>query len=77
MESLSAVTASNPRGYLEKGISMTYRQRHIRRELEDWENYINLFHGKLSEPMLVIAMEQRKIRLDLLLKIQTEEYDPN
>lgn len=56
---------------------MTYRQRHIRRELEDWENYINLFHGKLSEPMLAIAMEQRKIRLDLLLKIQTEEYDPN
>lgn len=56
---------------------MTYRQRHIRKELECWEQYINMFHAKLSPEMLAIAMEQRKIRLDLLLKIQTEEYDPN
>lgn len=54
---------------------MTYRQRQIRKELEEWENYINLFYGKLSEPMLAVAMEQRKDRLELLLKIQTEEHD--
>jgi hypothetical protein len=54
---------------------MTYRQRQIRKELEEWEKYINMFYGKLSADMFAVAMEQRKDRLELLLKIQTEEYD--
>jgi len=56
---------------------MTPRQQAIRWDLEAWENYINVFHDKLSKPMLACAMEQRRILLKLLLKVQTEEYDPN
>jgi len=47
------------------------QQRAIRSDLEAWERYINEFHNKLSEPMLAMAMEQRR----LLLKVQTEEMN--
>jgi hypothetical protein len=53
---------------------MTTKQLAIRSDLEAWERYINEFYGKLSEPMMAMAMEQRSLLLKLLLKVQTEEY---
>lgn len=59
-------------------ISMTYRQKAIRSDLEAWERYIDYISATKrwrDQVMLEFAMEQRKRHLKTLLKVQTEEFD--
>ena len=56
---------------------MSFRQVAARRDLEDWERYMELNWDKFSECMRIVLIDQRKLCFEELQRIQTEEYDPN